>query len=1061
LAAYQVFRELVRAYRRRLGLTQQDLADKAGLGVRSIRKIEAGDVKAPRPTTVRLLASAFGLTGADRDRFVEAAAQAQTDQQAVGSTQPPSAEPESTGEQLPSATDTPVIDMGPTSAGRHSTMGRDTGPPVPEALRETADQLARVLAVAIGLAAAASLTVWIAFLIGRSLSEADSWSSTASTAIAFVAAATALVVWLVQRSRRATADDAGNQAFATLRAEVQAAWVGQATRSMFLPRPLRLRWRGEPVMQARGLRHQVVDGELLARAGDGRPAAMALVEIFADPNVRQLVVLGEAGAGKSTLATLFTVAAATSGESTAPVPIPLSLAGFTLEGVELKDWIIARVQLDYSIGADQARLLINGGRIIAVLDGLDEVPRGRRESVMMELERAAASGLRVMVTCRTREYFAITGEWGPLPQAVVAEIQSIEPADVAEYLAQRDAQASMRWDPVVAALESTSTGPLASALSTPLMVSLARQIYQRSDTDPGELLTLHDSEVVRQRLVDRFLPAVYGPQRAPRAGRWLASLAHRLSSHPFDPDLRWWWLARTVPRVVIVAQSTAAVAAFAAVVSASIALLDGKEWLPYVIWGAAVGAIFGFVTGLQASRAARTQVDIGVRLSWSQWMWVTFQDLIAVVALLSALSSAALIVTRTVSPDASATVAMYGIDTMRAVVADGGSIGFIFVAVLAVLLLVSMTSGLITGRAGTPRRRSARFRELPRHLVPGLGIATIIVAFLSLGFALTPELGDLGEWLWFAPLLTLEIAVFFWLTVGLGRWLSSPVTGVDVFTPEGSLRSDRAVLLSTVIGTAGAVGIVTATLAGVGGSPSGAAKYGLAAAGGLAALLFFGSGSAWLIYQYARTWYALTGRLPWRLSSFVREAHHNGVLRQAGMAYQIRHEVVRTHILQVYAPKRVRGADARSRWPTWWPVPACSVALTLLAAVAVGMDPRPTAFLKAEPTILASAELPPSKGVLFDLQGDSLLAFDPSGRLGLWRSTDGHALASYDHWCLERDAELTDDGDIVYVAGVGCNPPTVGCRRQAHCHHPPIHHRLGLRGHSHWPPGPCDGRIRP
>lgn len=61
--------ETVRAQRRRLGLTQEELAEKTGVSVRSIRNLEAGRIAAPRPATVRLLADAFGLAGADRDGF--------------------------------------------------------------------------------------------------------------------------------------------------------------------------------------------------------------------------------------------------------------------------------------------------------------------------------------------------------------------------------------------------------------------------------------------------------------------------------------------------------------------------------------------------------------------------------------------------------------------------------------------------------------------------------------------------------------------------------------------------------------------------------------------------------------------------------------------------------------------------------------------------------------------------------------------------------------------------------------------------------------------------------
>jgi tetratricopeptide (TPR) repeat protein/transcriptional regulator with XRE-family HTH domain len=69
-----VFAEVVRTNRQRLGLTQEELAASAGLGVRTIRKIEAGRVGVPRPATVRLLADAFGLIGADRDGFCQIAA---------------------------------------------------------------------------------------------------------------------------------------------------------------------------------------------------------------------------------------------------------------------------------------------------------------------------------------------------------------------------------------------------------------------------------------------------------------------------------------------------------------------------------------------------------------------------------------------------------------------------------------------------------------------------------------------------------------------------------------------------------------------------------------------------------------------------------------------------------------------------------------------------------------------------------------------------------------------------------------------------------------------------
>ena len=68
------FADLVRKHRRRLGLSQEDLAHRSGMSVRGIRKIETSRTATPRPATVRMLAEALALTGADHDRFLRTAA---------------------------------------------------------------------------------------------------------------------------------------------------------------------------------------------------------------------------------------------------------------------------------------------------------------------------------------------------------------------------------------------------------------------------------------------------------------------------------------------------------------------------------------------------------------------------------------------------------------------------------------------------------------------------------------------------------------------------------------------------------------------------------------------------------------------------------------------------------------------------------------------------------------------------------------------------------------------------------------------------------------------------
>jgi tetratricopeptide (TPR) repeat protein/transcriptional regulator with XRE-family HTH domain len=64
-------RNLVR-YRERLGLTQEALADKAGLSARSVRALESRS-RVPRKSTVAMLADALDLQGTDREAFCRSA----------------------------------------------------------------------------------------------------------------------------------------------------------------------------------------------------------------------------------------------------------------------------------------------------------------------------------------------------------------------------------------------------------------------------------------------------------------------------------------------------------------------------------------------------------------------------------------------------------------------------------------------------------------------------------------------------------------------------------------------------------------------------------------------------------------------------------------------------------------------------------------------------------------------------------------------------------------------------------------------------------------------------
>jgi transcriptional regulator with XRE-family HTH domain len=54
-------KETLRRERRRAGLTQEELAKKAGVGTVTIRRIETGMIEEPRVATLRKLAGVLGV----------------------------------------------------------------------------------------------------------------------------------------------------------------------------------------------------------------------------------------------------------------------------------------------------------------------------------------------------------------------------------------------------------------------------------------------------------------------------------------------------------------------------------------------------------------------------------------------------------------------------------------------------------------------------------------------------------------------------------------------------------------------------------------------------------------------------------------------------------------------------------------------------------------------------------------------------------------------------------------------------------------------------------------
>jgi hypothetical protein len=413
------------------------------------------------------------------------------------------------------------------------------------------------------------------------------------------------------------------RAAAALAEQVRDQWVDEAVlRQVLQPLPLRVRWSStsRPVGAARDVvfdQHVAgADWQQLPLEGD----ASQIVTAFRQLPHRQLVVLGEAGAGKTILTMLLTIGLIKDPEPGQAVPVLLSIASWNPTRESAREFVIRRVAEEYEFlakrqikGQSLAERILAQGRILPVLDGLDELPTGWQVSAVESLDDFAAGYRPLVVTCRGREYeHAVTGSGSVLSRAAVVEIEPVKVEQAIAFLSH-PAPARPRWRPVFEYLYEFPQGPLAQVLSSPLMVALARIAYRSPTTHPAKLLELADSTLIAGSLIDGFVTSVYqvnqpNPPVArsrrlrayspDRAARWLGCLAYHLYLTG-TRDL-WWWQLRPglLSRRPALADSLIPVVATAIAVAAV---------------GLAAGLLFGIQSAIWSSVA--TTVAIGTSAS--------------------------------------------------------------------------------------------------------------------------------------------------------------------------------------------------------------------------------------------------------------------------------------------------------------------------------------------------------------------------------------------------------------------------------------------------------------
>ncbi|WP_327064801.1 helix-turn-helix domain-containing protein [Kitasatospora sp. NBC_01302] len=792
---------LLHGLRREAGLTQEQLARRSGLGVRTIHRLETGKPTDARMGTVKQVAQALAdALGRDRDDVWRDLLAARRDGDAAAEATgaaPTAPAPEESATPAPAPAPAPD----PVRVGVLPPRG---------ALAEVAESLAR---------------------------------------------------------------------------DVHSRWIREEEqRRIHDPFPLPLRWRSAP----EGLLDHW--GNISGALPGAAPVPLSLdgglaqvTEVYRRIGSGRLVVLGRAGSGKTVLMLRFVLdylAGRTDGD---PVPVVFSIGSWDPTATALRDWLIERLLRDHPNLAARtpgrltlAASLVDAGWILPVLDGFDEIAHGLHGAALRELN---AISLPLLLTSRT-EQFADAAATEVLRKAAGIELTDLTTDDLVHYLPRtarptapgpRSGPAATVWDPVLDGLSSSpdsrSSANLATVLSTPLMVLLARTRY--SDVPGQDSAVLLDSarfptpEALEEHLLAGFVPTVYrrrpkapaGPGRPhrgwepERARHYLGYLARHLDrpEQRDRQDLAWWQLSGSLSlfsRILAVVLACSLVtAASGFLVSAAVHLISGHgaasvlraDLADALLFGPTVGLAFGVIYGTMATLSgnafepSRMRPRLPGRGRGAGGAQPRRLRTSFCVGLLGGCTvGAGYGPARLVAQEHYGTLPAGG-TAIRAMLVDSLLFGLLFgvAGALVLTLMAALETPLDPGSAATPADLLAVNR------------GTVV-----------------RQALLFLPLLTLAI------TFG-GRLIA------DLF--QGFLGPLSWHLLpGFVIGATGGL--------------AGALCYALA-------LTAWGQ---WVLFT--RIWLPLTGRLPWATAAFLDDAYHRGVLRQVGAVYQFRHARLQSHL---------------------------------------------------------------------------------------------------------------------------------------------------------------------
>ncbi|EAW35262.1 NACHT domain-containing protein [Lyngbya sp. PCC 8106] len=244
---------------------------------------------------------------------------------------------------------------------------------------------------------------------------------------------------------------------------------------------------------------------------------------------RTLLILGEPGAGKTTVLLKLTrdLIARTSDNLNQPIPVVFNLSSWAKKQQKIADWLVDELQSNYGVSKSLGKAWVKDQQLLLLLDGLDEVRAKHREACVEAINEFMQNyGLTEMVVCsRIKDYQALSNR---LQVRGAICVQPLTSKHINQYLDE----AGEQLQGVKTLLQQDTA--MQEMMKSPLTLSIVSMAYK--DISVENLQQFGSIEERRRHLFETYIEQMF--QRHGRAMRmkytpektkhWIGWLATRM-----------------------------------------------------------------------------------------------------------------------------------------------------------------------------------------------------------------------------------------------------------------------------------------------------------------------------------------------------------------------------------------------------------------------------------------------------------------------------------------------------------------------------------------------------